>query len=355
MAETAKFVQYTTREGHIQPNLVLRPGSLINARRALTIMFHYAIIFPRMRIIRNLKNLTEKFLNPVLTLGNFDGVHLGHQAILKKVVMRARELGGTSIVFTFEPHPLKVLAPGRSPRLLNTFDSKMKLFTAVGIDVVICAEFNHAFAEQNPEDFARNILHEKIGVKEVYVGYNYAFGKSREGGIESLKKIGQSCRFYVGVVEAIRINNMVASSSAARDLISSGQVDKAADLLGRYYSIEGHVVHGSHLGHALGFPTANLRTQNEQLPAYGVYAVLAYIEGRRHEGVASIGVRPTFESGQLSIEVYLLNFDGDLYEKQMEVFFIRYLREEKKFPDVQALKSQMRRDVEEAKRILLPR
>jgi len=308
-----------------------------------------------MRIVQDLKNLTEKFSNSVLTLGNFDGVHLGHQAILRKVVERAQEINGTSIVFTFEPHPLKVLAPDRSPRLLNTFDGKMKLFAAAGIDVVICAEFTHAFAEQNPEDFARNILHVKIGVKEVYVGYDYAFGKSREGDIESLKKIGQTCGFYVGVVEAIRVNNMVASSSAARDLISSGKVERAAELLGRYYSLEGHVVHGSHRGHSLGFPTANLRILNEQLPAYGVYAVLADVDGRHHEGVASIGVRPTFESGQLSIEVYLIDFDGNLYGKQMEVFFVRYLREEKKFSDAQSLKSQMRKDVETAKRILLPR
>lgn len=288
----------------------------------------------------------------MLTLGNFDGVHLGHQAIFKKIVERAREINGTSIVFTFEPHPLKVLAPERSPRLLNTFHGKMKLFAAAGIDVVICADFTRAFADQNPEDFTRTVLHEKIGVKEVYVGYDYAFGRSREGSIESLIKIGQACGFGVGMVEAVQVNGVVVSSSAVRDLISSGRVEEAAGLLGRYYAIEGDVVHGSSRGHTLGFPTANLRTDNELLPGYGVYAVLAEADGRRYKGVSSIGVRPTFESGPLSIEVFLFEFDGDLYGKQMEVSFVRYLRGEKKFTDAQALTAQMRNDAEDAKKIL---
>jgi riboflavin kinase/FMN adenylyltransferase len=306
-----------------------------------------------MRIVRNLLTITERFPYPVLTLGNFDGVHLGHQAIFKKIVERAREISGTSIVFTFEPHPLKVLAPDRSPKLLNTFEGKMKLLARTGIDIVICVEFTPAFAGQNPEDFARVVLHEQIGVKEVYVGYDYAFGKSRKGSIASLRKMGHVCGFSVSVVDAVRINNRVVSSSAARDLVSSGKVAEAAELLGRYYSIEGDVVHGSHRGHELGFPTANLRTRNELLPANGVYAVFAEIDGRRHQGAASIGVRPTFDSGPLSIEVYLFNFDGDLYGKQMEVFFVHHIREEKKFPDVQSLISQMQKDVEESKSVLL--
>lgn len=305
-----------------------------------------------MRIIRGLKSFTERFKNPVLTLGNFDGVHLGHQAIFKKVVERARELGGTSIAFTFEPHPLKVLAPERSPRLLNTFHGKMKLFAAAGIDVVICANFTRAFADQHPDDFARAVLHEKIGAKEVYVGYDYAFGKSREGGIGSLMKMGKTFGFDVGVIDAVQVNGVVVSSSAIRDLIASGRVAEAAVLLGRYYSIEGSVVRGSHRGHTLGFPTANLRTANELLPGYGVYAVLAEVGGRRYTGATSIGVRPTFESGPLSVEAYLFDFDGDLYGKQMEVSFVQYLRSEMKFPDAQALIAQMRQDVENAKKIL---
>jgi riboflavin kinase/FMN adenylyltransferase len=305
-----------------------------------------------MRIVRGLKSFTERLKDPVLTLGNFDGVHLGHQAIFKKVVERARELHGTSIAFTFEPHPLKVIAPERSPRLLNTFHGKMKLFSAAGIDVVICANFTRAFADQHPDDFARTVLHEKIGAKEVYVGYDYAFGKSREGGIGSLMKMGKTFGFDVGVLEAVQVNGVVVSSSVIRDLIASGRVAEAAGLLGRYYSIEGSVVRGSHRGHTLGFPTANLRTANELLPGYGVYAVLAEVGGRSYKGATSIGVRPTFESGPLSVEVYLFDFEGDLYGKQMEVSFVQYLRSEMKFPDAQALIAQMRQDVEDAKKIL---
>jgi riboflavin kinase/FMN adenylyltransferase len=308
-----------------------------------------------MKIIRGLENVPKKFPKPVLTLGNFDGVHLGHQAIFKQVLEHAREINGTSIVFTFEPHPLKVLAPERSPRLLNTFDGKMKLLASAGIDVVVCAEFTRAFAEQDPEDFARKILHKKIGVKAVYVGYDYAFGKSREGGVESLKKMGQVWGFSVSVVEAVRVNDAVASSSAVRDLISAGSVEKAAELLGRNYSIEGKVVHGSHRGRDLGFPTANLSTPNELLPAYGVYAVYAAVDERSFKGVASIGVRPTFETGPLSVEVYLFDFEGNLYGRQMEVSFVSFLRKEQKFPDIPSLISQMRSDVEEAKRKLLSR
>lgn len=315
-------------------------------------MTYCEIIPAHMKIIRGLKNVSERFPNPVLTLGNFDGVHLGHQAIFKQVVERARKINGTSIVFTFEPHPLKVLAPERSPRLLNTFDGKMKLLSSAGIDVVVCAEFTRDFAEQDPEDFAQKILHKTIGVKEVYVGYDYAFGKSREGGVESLKKMGQACGFSVSVVEAVRVNDVVASSSAVRDYISAGSVEKAAELLGRNYSIEGKVVHGSHRGRDLGFPTANLNTPNELLPAYGVYAVYAAVDGRSFQGVASIGVRPTFEAGPLSVEVYLFDFEGNLYGKQMEVSFVSFLRTEQKFPDVLSLISQMRKDVEEAKKKL---
>ncbi len=319
----------------------------------LTILCQCEIIPAHMRIIRGLKNITERFPKPVLTLGNFDGVHLGHQAIFKKVVEHARMIGGTSIAFTFEPHPLKVLAPERSPRLLNTFHGKMKLLAASGIDMVICANFTRVFAEQHPEDFARTVLHDQLGVQEVYVGYDYAFGKGREGSIESLKKMGRTYGFEVGVVAAIQVNGTVVSSSAIRELISSGNVDEAAKLLGRDYVLEGEVIHGSHRGHTLGFPTANLHTANELLPGYGVYAVRVSVDDQwLLDGVASIGVRPTFDAGAVSIEVFLFNFDGDLYGRQLEVSFIKRLRGERKFPDANALVAQVRKDVEEAKKIL---
>lgn len=305
-----------------------------------------------MKIVRGIKSLSEQLPNPVLTLGNFDGVHLGHQAIFEKVIERARATGGTSVAFTFEPHPLKVLAPERSPRMLNTFHGKMRLLEKAGLDVVICAKFTRTFADQNPEDFAREVLHKTIGVKEVYVGYDYAFGKGREGSIESLKRMGKTYGFEVGVIEPVRIDAIVVSSSILRDLIASGRIEEASKLLGRPYTIEGEVVHGAHRGQTIGFPTANLHTANEVLPAFGVYAVHADVGGRCFRGVASIGIRPTFDAGPVSIEVYLFGFKGDLYGQQMEVHFVKRLRGEEKFSDVDSLVRQIRKDVEEAMLVL---
>jgi len=315
----------------------------------LTICAQCAIILPVMRIIRGIKNLAGRLPNPVLTLGNFDGVHLGHQAIFKKVVERAKETGGTSMAFTFEPHPLKVLAPERSPMLLNTFHGKMKLIEATGLQVVVCADFNRQFADQNPEDFARDVLVNKIGVKEVFVGYDYAFGKGREGSIESLKKMGQTHGFSLGVVDAVQVDGEVVSSSLVREYVSSGRVDDVHKLLGRFYAIEGNVVHGASRGHTLGFPTANIHTPNELLPAYGVYAVLAHVGSHTIQGVTSIGVRPTFGGGPVSIEVFLFDFHHDIYGKHMEVSFIKRLRKEEKFPNPEALVQQMHKDVVNAK------
>ncbi len=305
-----------------------------------------------MRIVRGLKNFNERLPNPVLTLGNFDGVHLGHQAIFKKVIERARAINGTSIVFTFEPHPLKVLAPERSPRMLNTFHGKMKLFAEAGIEIVICANFTRTFAEQHPEDFARDVLLKQIGVREVYVGYDYAFGKGREGSIESLKEMGRAFGFEVGIVEAVQVNDIVVSSSVIRDLISSGRVEEAATLLGRMYTIEGEVVHGSHRGKTLGFPTANLKIVNELIPSHGVYAVLAQVEDQSVKSVASIGIRPTFDAGPVSIEVYLFEFHKELYGKGMEISFVKRLRGEEKFPNADALVQQIRKDVQDAQAAL---
>jgi riboflavin kinase/FMN adenylyltransferase len=306
----------------------------------------------RMRIIRGVKNLTETFPKPVLTIGNFDGVHLGHQAILRKVVERARAINGTSIAFTFEPHPLKVLAPERSPKLLNTFHGKMRLFEAAGIQVVICASFTRAFAGQDPEAFARDVLHKKIGAREVYVGYDYAFGRGREGSIDFLKKMGLAYGFEVGVVEAFEADGVVVSSSLVRDLVSAGSMAEAARFLGRHYSIEGVVVPGSHRGRTLGFPTANLRTPNELIPGYGVYAVRAAVDGQWLKGVASIGVRPTFGGGPVSIEVYLFEFNEDIYGRHLDLSFVARLRGEEKFPDAESLVRQMYKDAEQAKKVL---
>jgi len=267
-------------------------------------------------------------------------------------VDRAKEIKGTSLAFTFEPHPLKVLAPERSPRLLNTFHGKMKLIEASGMQIVICADFTREFAEQHPEDFAKRLLVDGIGVKEVYVGYDYAFGKGREGSIDSLRQMGASLGFSVGVVEAVQVGGAVVSSSLVRELISGGRVDEVQEYLGRHYAIEGNVVHGASRGQTLGFPTANIQTANELLPSFGVYAVRMIIGGMAHDGVAAIGIRPTFGDGPVSIEVFLFDYDGNLYGKHVEVAFIKRLRGEQKFPDADALVKQMHLDVAQAKAVL---
>ena len=228
----------------------------------------------------------------------------------------------------------------------------MKLFEAVGIQVVICADFTREFAQQNPGDFARRILAEKIGVKEVYVGYDYAFGKGREGSIDSLKAIGAELGFLVGAVDAVQVDGVVVSSSLVRDLVSTGRVDEVTKYLARHYSIEGNVIHGDNRGHTLGFPTANIHTANELLPAHGVYAVRAQVGSVHYNGAASIGVRPTFGEGPVSIEAFLFDYEGNLYGKHLELAFIKRLRGEQKFPDVDALVKQMHKDVEQAKEIL---
>jgi riboflavin kinase/FMN adenylyltransferase len=217
---------------------------------------------------------------------------------------------------------------------------------------VICANFTRTFAEQHPEDFARDVLFKQIGVSEIYVGYDYAFGKGREGSIESLKKMGKTFGFEVGVVEAVQVSDIVVSSSVIRDLISSGNVAEATKFLGRRYTVEGEVVHGSQRGQTLGFPTANLKIVNELIPAHGVYAVLAQVENRTIKGVASIGVRPTFDAGPLSIEVYLFEFHGELYGRDMEIAFVKRLRGEEKFPSADALVQQIRKDVQNAHEVL---
>ncbi|HLB25493.1 MAG TPA: riboflavin biosynthesis protein RibF, partial [Nitrospirota bacterium] len=249
-----------------------------------------------MKIIRGLKDVSKnRLVKPVVTLGNFDGVHLGHQAIFKQVVARAVSEGGTSVAFTFEPHPLKVLAPQRSPRLLSTFREKMEQIEAAGMDAVICAHFTPAFASQNPEDFVRDVLVGAVGVRELFVGHDYAFGKDRRGDIPFLRESGARHGFGVHVIGPVKVEGIVVSSTKIRRLIMDGEVCLASKLLGRPYSIEGTVIQGHSRGRSLGFPTANITTPNELPPKEGVYAVTIQVEGREYKGAANIGRNPTFQ------------------------------------------------------------
>ena len=258
-----------------------------------------------MKIYKEIKDLKEELKRPVLTIGNFDGVHLGHQAILKKIVSRAKEADGRSIVFTFEPHPLKVLAPDKDIRLITSCEEKTRLLEDADVDAVICANFTKEFAEQNPDDFVKEILHKKIGVFEVYVGHDYAFGKGRKGTINHLKELGKKYGFYVGVIEPVAIDGSIVSSSRIRRPILDGDVDKAARLLGRHYTLTGIVIHGAERGHTLGFPTANIELPAELIPKEGVYAVTIKKGAIAYNGVANIGNKPTFKNEKFGVEAFL--------------------------------------------------
>ncbi|MDH4184990.1 MAG: bifunctional riboflavin kinase/FAD synthetase, partial [Nitrospinota bacterium] len=285
--------------------------------------------------------------------GNFDGAHLGHQAVFGRTVDRARQIGGTPVVYTFDPHPLKILTPDRGPSLLCTFEKKMELLATYGIQMVICADFTRAFAAMHPRDFALK-LHGGLGMETVVVGDNYSFGQGKTGSIDYLRKMGEELGFDVEVAAPVMEGGERISSSRIRRLLSEGEVEMAARLLGRYYSIEGEVVAGHHRGGSVvGFPTANLNTPFEAIPAVGVYAVFAKVaDGQRLGGVVNVGLNPTFNRDDLVIETHLFDFDGEIYGARMEIFFVGRLRDEKKFSSVDILRAQIKEDVAQAKAIL---
>lgn len=305
-----------------------------------------------MRIIRDITQIPADLALPVVTLGNFDGVHLGHQSIFQKIRQRAIERGGTSVVFTFEPHPLKVITPGKSPLLLNTPARREQLIEAAGIDVLILAEFTPSFAGMDPALFVEKVLWEKVRPVEIHVGPDYAFGKGRKGTIPLLEDLGKKLGFTVTVEAPFIVDGQVVSSTRVRDCLNQGDMAGAFRLLGRYYSIEGEVIGGAGRGHSLGFPTANIRTPNELPPRDGVYAVFVEVEGKWYEGAANIGTNPTFGEGGMNYEVHIFDFHKDIYRKQVRIHFVECIRDERKFETVQELVRQIATDVETARRLL---
>lgn len=306
-----------------------------------------------MKVIDGLENFKQNIPYPVLTLGNFDGVHLGHKAIFEMLIERARKNSGTSIVFTFVPHPLRVIAPERSPKLITTYKDKIALIERFGIDMIICTHFTREFANISAEDFCTEILCNTLHVKEVFIGSNYLFGKGRKGSPQLLKKIGRKCGYVVNIIEEIRINNVTLSSSKIRSLIARGKVDEASKLLGRLYSVEGIVVEGAKRGkRLLNTPTANLITANELLPKDGVYAVTVDINGTLYGGATNIGCNPTFEDKKFSFETHILDFENTLLGKTIRVHFVKRIRDEIKFSSPAELAGQMKKDIKTIKSIL---
>ena len=305
-----------------------------------------------MKIVRGTKNISGPFTYPVVALGNFDGVHVGHQILFKKAAEIASKKKGTSIAFTFEPHPLKVIAPEKVPPLLTHFHKKMELIEACNIDSVICADFTRQFADQRPRDFSENILKGKIGAKEVVVGFDYAFGRGREGTISYLKKMGEEFGFVVHVVDPFQLDGLTVSSSHVRELIEAGNMESARKFLGRHYSIVGPVISGHKTGQAIGFPTANIDTSKVQIPGTGVYAVRMIYQNNSFDAVANIGFNPTFHRDRLSVEVHIFDFNQVIYGKEVEVEFISRIRSEIEFKSKDELVVQIKKDIETAKVLL---
>ena len=305
-----------------------------------------------MEIISGIDQLERPFDKPVITLGNFDGVHLGHQRIFERLKEEARRIHGEGVVITFEPHPLKVLSPERFLPLLTPFRKKMVLIEKSGIDTVLCIKFSLAFAETSPFEFVHDILMKKVNAKKIIVGYNYHFGKGKTGDVNILKSICLPFNIEVEVIEPLIIDHTIVSSSKIRELIRTGEVEIASKLLGRDYPIIGRVVEGSKRGHTLGFPTANLEISDELYPRVGVYAVGVVWKDQLFKGVANVGYNPTFvppesgEKGGFSLEVHLLDFNQDIYGQEIEVNFKRRIRDEIRFDSASHLIDQIRKDIE---------
>jgi riboflavin kinase/FMN adenylyltransferase len=305
-----------------------------------------------MKLIRDLEQLEEPLINPVLTIGNFDGVHKGHLALFDTVKKRARIIRGQSVVMTFDPHPIKVMSPGNGPPLITMMHQKLELINDTGIDVVFCLPFTKQFAAISAQNFVRNILIEKIGMKELVVGYDYTFGHRREGNIALLKEMGREFGFSVHEVKPIHVKDKLVSSTSIRRLIEEGNLVEAKALLGRDYQISGTVVRGKDRGgRLLGFPTANLELIDELTPKGGVYAVRVLINGKTYEGVTNVGYNPTFGNQAFSVETHILDFSQDLLGKTIKVNFVQRLREEKTYGSVHDLADQIAVDIEQARKL----
>jgi riboflavin kinase/FMN adenylyltransferase len=310
-----------------------------------------------MRVYRGSEAFGVSDRGCVITIGNFDGVHVGHQVLLQAVVERARVLGGTAAVYTFHPHPRRVLYPEQSDRLLMTWNQLESELGQRGVEVLVREPFTLDFASLDAEAFLRDVISDRIAPKEIFVGRDFHFGKGRSGGGETLAQLGPSLGIRVVILPQVRAGGVDVSSTRIRAALASGEVEEAEQCLGRPYSIWGRVVEGERRGRVLGFPTANLEPENEIVPRRGVYATSVRVfEGDQlgeqvHPSVTNIGVRPTFEAGSVLTEAHLLDFDDDLYGARIELRFHARIRDEKRFSSPEELAGQIERDTAEARRI----
>lgn len=304
-----------------------------------------------MEIIRDLDAL-PRHPYPVVALGNFDGVHLGHRAILKAAMDRARAAGGTSFVLTYDPLPAKVLFPERAPKLLMASEDKLELLRISGIDGVIVVQFTHALSQLTPRDFVRDYLVSKIGAREVVLGHSHKFGHQRAGNAAVMVELGGEFGFDTTVVGPVKVAGIEVSSTKIRELIGAGDMRTAARLLGRYHFLSGMVVRGRERGRTIGFPTANLDVATECIPPDGVYATRVVFEHGQYPSITNIGMRPTFNESARSVEAHIFDFNRDIYGHRIKLELIEKIRGEKKFASAEELANQIRTDVARAKEIL---
>ncbi|EEG76777.1 bifunctional riboflavin kinase/FAD synthetase [Dethiobacter alkaliphilus] len=307
-----------------------------------------------MEIIQGIQSFRKKCDGcAVVALGNFDGVHLGHREIINTTVKTAKKHGAKSAVLIFSPHPLSVLAPDKAPALLMTMEDRIHMLGQVGVDYVIVHPFNREFAGMPPESFATEVLHGKLGVSGVVVGFDYSFGRRGLGNPAELKLLGERLGFTVEVVNPVSVHGEPVGSTAVRKLLLEGRVEAAADMLGYPFYLRGEVVHGDGRGRTLGFPTANLQVPCEIIrPAHGVYLTKALLGEERFWAVTNVGKRPTFCKTEPSVEVHLLDTQKNLYGHELMVEFIQKIREEKAFSGPEALRAQIRNDIDLARTII---
>ena len=290
----------------------------------------------------------------VLTIGTFDGVHLGHQKIIERVVATARQEGLLATIFTFFPHPRMVVQHDKSLKLIHTLEEKKQLLQRLGVDLLVVQPFNEAFAQLTAEEFVSTILVQHLNVKKVIIGYDHRFGRNRTANINDMRLFGEKYGFAVEEISVQEVDEVSVSSTKIREALNKGDVTTAEHYLGTPYSLTGTVVHGLQLGRTLGYPTANIQVTEDYklIPKDGVYAVYSYIDARKVYGMMSIGKNPTIEGKGASIEVYFFDFNGDLYDRELTIYFVKYLREERKFSSVALLKKQLQDDETTARKAI---
>jgi riboflavin kinase/FMN adenylyltransferase len=290
-------------------------------------------------------------VHPVLALGNFDGLHRGHLKIIERVKRGAVEHGGTPMAMTFDPHPPRVVRPDKAPPLLMTKTQRLEALHQAGIACVAVVRFTHELSTWDPEMFVRTVLVDWLRVSEVWVGANFLFGHGRSGNFSLLRTLGQRLGFRADKIDPVRYKDFVVSSTRIRRLVSEARMDEAGALLGHPYYVDGTIVEGRKRGMTIGFPTANMTTENELIPPTGVYATTMTVDGIVHAGLTNIGTRPTFGETDVTVETHLLRYSGNLYGQSVRLAFVQRLRDERRFEDVDALRAQIEADQRRADRL----